>query len=145
MDVTPLRFPAHYPPTEPWKKFFLGIRWLGPDLSFFEALGAAQARRPVSALTAWDGGRRQQLAEGISRIVAQRRGWRSDVFVPADSAAVVFHGPRFWTLDPPEVLGEIGQFLLRDCALELPERFWRDKDDWTFGELVDAVLTVACA
>ena len=61
-----LVFPEHFPPATRWKKFFIGVRWLGPDLSFFKDLKAQQAARSADSMHAWGGGMRQQIAETIS-------------------------------------------------------------------------------
>ncbi len=40
-----LQIPEHFPPKAAWKRFFIGVRWLGPDLSFFKAMKTEQGQR----------------------------------------------------------------------------------------------------
>lgn len=109
-----LEFPPHFPPTDKWKKFFIGIRWLGPDLSFFKTLKELQARRTAADMSQWGGGERQTLAEKISQILHEQLGWRSAVFIPQDVAIVAFHGPRFDFSDPEAAFDDIVEMLDRD-------------------------------
>jgi hypothetical protein len=49
----PLVFPPHFPPTTRWKRFFQGVRWLGPDLTFFKMLKRQQANRLQNQMEVW--------------------------------------------------------------------------------------------
>lgn len=138
MDL--LRFPAHFPPTDKWKKFFIGVRWLGPDLSFFKDLKELQANRDATTMAAWGGGPRQMLAEKISQILKSQLGWRSPIFVPDDASEVAFHGPRFDFVDSDSAFEDVVELLERDYGLKLPPSFWEKMGKSTFGELVDAIL-----
>ena len=136
-----LQFPAHFPPTDKWNKFFIGVRWLGPDLSFFKELKARQAARTAESMTEWGGGRRQALAEAISGILSKQLGWHSQVFLPQDAAAVAFHGPRFDFTDPDSAFEEVLETLSRDFKVVVPRSFWESKADATLGELIDGLLS----
>lgn len=77
-----LHYPSDFPPTDRWKKFFIGVRWLGPDISFFADLKKVQAARSLTEMEQWGGGERQKLAEAISAALAVQLGWKSAVFLP---------------------------------------------------------------
>ena len=132
-----LHFPEHFPPTDPWKKFFIGVRWLGPDLSFFGELKKIQSEREGSDMNAWGGGLRQRLAEAISRVLCEQLGWKSPVLLPGDSAAVAFHGPRFDFNDPESALEGVIETLALDFQIVVPEAFWTEHAEATMGELID--------
>jgi hypothetical protein len=140
--MSALRFPEHFPPTDRWKKFFIGVRWLGPDLSFFKGLKTQQAQRSLKEMAAWGGGQRQRLAEAISCILARQLGWKSPVFLPQDSAAVAFHGPRFDFNDPESAFEEVLEVLTRDFGISVPKAFWIGLADRTLGEVIDGLLSL---
>ena len=135
-----LRFPSHFPPTDRWKKFFVGIRWLGPDLSIFKEMKSQQGRRTPQDMGKWGGGKRQQVAEAISRALVRQLGWKSEVFLPEDSAAVAFHGPRFDFSDPESAFEEVLEILDRDFGLKEPAALWAKHAESTLGEVVDGLL-----
>jgi hypothetical protein len=135
-----LVFPEHFPPKTRWKKFFIGVRWLGPDLSFFRELKARQAARHPEAMHAWGGGLRQEIAERISRTLADRLRWKSTVFLPQDLIIVAFHGPRFDSLDD-FIHEEILELVNDEYAAALPRGYWADKNEsMTLGAFVDDVM-----
>lgn len=140
-----LRFPAYFPPTNKWKKFFIGLRWLGPDLSFFKDLRAMQAMRAQESLAIWGGGKRQAIATEISRILSQQLGWKSQVFLPQDSVAVAFHGPAFDFCDSDSAFEEVVQCLEKDFGMAPPLSFWEGKTQLTLGELIDELLIYGVA
>jgi hypothetical protein len=137
MDV--LEFPPHFPPTGKWNKFFIGVRWLGPDLSFFKTLKELQANRTAADMSQWGGGERQILAEKISLILHQQLGWGCAVFVPKDAAVVALHGPRFDFNDPEAAFDDIVEMLDRDYSLKPPRSFWESMEGATLGQLVDGL------
>jgi len=139
--VRPLQFPDHFPPRDRWKKFFIGVRWLGPDLSFFKELKAVQGQRLPAEMETWGGGQRQSIAEAISKALARGLGWRSEVFLPQDSAAVAFHGPRFDFADPDSVFEEVLEMLNRDFGIKVPNAFWAKHEDSTLEEIVNGLLS----
>ena len=138
-SAEPLKYPNHYPPTDRWKKFFIGVRWLGPDLSFFKELEQKQAARTSIQMNAWGGGKRQEIAHRISEILAKRLKWHTAVFIPNDNLAVVVNGPRF---------GLVGDFVLEEI-IEDAEKTYQIKleickltaAEPTVGDLVDLILT----
>lgn len=135
----PLRYPPHYPPTDRWKKFFIGVRWLGPDLSFFSQLRSQQGSRTASSLDIWGGGDRQALAAMIGEVLSTRIRWPSPYFVPGDHVSVAFGGPEFQSMD-----GDLGaENALRDIEERLGVplgRTFRDLTNLaTLGDLVDAL------
>jgi hypothetical protein len=138
--MTALRFPEHFPPTDGWNKFFIGVRWLGPDLSFFKQLKATQAQREASVMALWGGGRRQAVAAEISRVLAQQLRWKTDYFVPEDSAAVAFHGPSFDFSDPESAFLAVRESLSDVFHISPPDSFWLQHEKSTMGTLVDALL-----
>ncbi len=91
-------------------------------------------------MAAWGGGERQELAQAISRILAVQLGWKSEVFLPDDSVAAVFHGPRFDFIDPESAFEAVIELLDRDFKLVLPDSFWARQAERAFGELVDDLL-----
>ena len=58
-----LVFPPQFPPTTRREKFFIGVRWLGPDLSFFKELKQQQGERIPEQMRAWGSGKRREIAE----------------------------------------------------------------------------------
>lgn len=123
-----------------WNKFFIGVRWLGPDLSFFDELKKTQAERVASEMEVWGGGLKQSLAECIGRVLAEQLGWKSTFFLPGDAADVVFHGPRFDFNDPESALEAIIEVLARDFSISVLAAFWAEHSCSTFAELVDDLL-----
>ena len=135
-----LRFPKDLPPTDRWKKFFLGVRWLGPDLSFFKLLKAQQAARSNDQMHTWGGGARQEIAVLISGILSRSLGWKTTVFLPQDVFAVACHGPTFDCIDRCYALKDAVESLEEKYAVSIPARFWVGKEEATFGEVVDAII-----
>ena len=139
-NAKPLKFPAHYPPTNKWKKFFIGVRWLGPDLSFFKELETQQGNRSKDLMREWGGGVRQEIAEVIANILHKGLGWKSNVLLPEDSFQVVINGPKFDLID---------DFVTEDAVVALEKKykirfdrsFWDGLDDATFGEVVDKIVS----
>ena len=137
----PLIFPSHFPPTDRWKKFFIGVRWLGPDLSFFGKLKAQQRQRSVREMSLWGGGQRRAVAETIGRVLHARLRWPTDVFIPNDSFQVICTGPRFDSIDDlagEEAIEEVELML----TIKVAPAFWQGKEQATFGEVVDALLAL---
>ena len=73
-------------------------------------------------------------------VLAKQLGWKSTVFLPQDSAAVIFHGPRFDFNDPESAFEEVLEVLRRDFGLKIPQTFWAENANGTFGEIVDGLL-----
>ena len=127
MPEQPLQYPANYPPTDRWKRFFIGVRWLGPDLSFFPALKERQAARSSALLDTWGGGIRQHFAERVGRIFAEQLHWRTPVFLPEDRMNVVLGGPTFDgtdALDAQEAVRAVEE----EIGVRLPDAFWKEPE-----------------
>ena len=141
----PLQYPSHYPPMDRWQRFFIGVRWLGPDLSFFKELAAQQRSRSPDLLDSWGGGERQLIAAQIGAILARRLGWPTPYFLPADNLVVVAGGPRFNTidgdLDVEDAIGEIQEAL----GVAMPRAFWQGAGPLTLAELVDRLVEAGAA
>jgi hypothetical protein len=136
----PLVFPAHFPPKTRWKKFFVGLRWLGPDLSFFDELKAQQAARSLDDMCLWGGGTRQEIAEFVSQEIAFRRRWKTAYFLPQDSLFVALNGPRYKEMDD-FIHEDVIDLVNERYGIDLPETYWRGKaSDMTMGAFVDDVL-----
>ena len=104
----PLRYPSHYPPTGRWKRFFIGVRWIGPDLSFFKILRSNQASRTSSSMDAWGGGDRQVLAAAVGVVLSRHCRWPAPYFLPGDSLLVITGGPSFAAIDDADIEDAIG-------------------------------------
>lgn len=137
---SPLVWPDDFPPTDPWRKFFWGVRWLGPDISFFKALSARQATRTTAVMLAWAGEKQLRIALDLGECIRAALRWKTPYFIPADKAVVVAYGPRFLDFE---------DFLWEEATREFEKRagkrlragFWELAVDWgdknaTFGELI---------
>jgi hypothetical protein len=110
-----------------WKEFFIGVRWLGPDLSFFRELKQRQAARTPSQMDVWGSGRRREIAESLSQAFKKEVGWRTSVFLPDDSFHVLCHEPSF------SMLGELGGIaaMMRfeeQYGVRIPKSFWAGRE-----------------
>lgn len=138
----PLRYSSHYPPTGRWKRFFIGVRWVGPDLSFFKILRSNQASRTSSSMNAWGGGDRQALAVAVGVALSRHCRWPTPHFLPGDSLLVIAGGPRFAAVDDADTKDAIGA--LEEIAdVKLGAAFWEAFGPSTVGTLVDHLLTAA--
>jgi hypothetical protein len=139
-SASPLKYPDGYPPVDGWNRFFLGVRWLGPDTSFFKRLRDQQAGRTAEQMNCWGGGLRQTIAERISEQLSKELKWASSFFFPEDSFQVVCHGPSVESYDPDVVLEDATNHTLASLSIVLPESFWHNEPPVTFGEFVDRLL-----
>jgi hypothetical protein len=138
-----LVFPEHFPPKTRWKKFFIGVRWLGPDLSFFKDLKAQQGARRPEMMDAWGGGLRHELAEFIARELSRGLRWKTAVFLPQDSLALAINGPRFGALDSDFVFEDILVQLGKARGIALPRDYWANRSDMSFGDFVDDLVEIS--
>jgi hypothetical protein len=136
LDQSVLRWPEGYPPKGGFNKFFLGVRWLGPDLSFFRELKALQATRKSAAMAVWGGGKRQAIAELIAEHMHKGLRWPTAVFLPGDSWHVICNGPKFDMFDDFIAVNAIDDFE-DHYRVKVPHDFWEKRDASTFGEIVD--------
>ena len=141
----PLQYPPHYPPTDRWKRFFIGVRWLGPDLSFFKQLSAQQKSRTSEVMEHWGGGIRQEVATEISAIFAKRLRWPSPYFLPCDIVGVIAGGPRFDSIDgdidAKDAISEIEEYL----GITMPASFWQNAASTTLADLAHHLLEAQAA
>jgi hypothetical protein len=135
--AAPLVFPAHYPPTDKWKKFFNGVRWLGPDLSFFKTLRAQQAARSADMMQVWGSASRQKLALHVGDIFSKHLRWSTPYFLPQDRVEVIATGPHLGlVLDCAEEAVEEIEVLL---GKHMGDAFWNSFTG-SFEELIDQLL-----
>jgi len=138
----PLQYPPHYPPTTRWKRFFIGVRGLGPDLSFFRDLRASQGARTVESMSAWGGGERLALAEAVGSIFSKHCNWPSPHFLPGDRVSVIAGGSTFGWLDETDV-GDAIQAIEELVGAKMPPGFWDQAGSGTLGQLVDQLASAA--
>ena len=140
----PLKFPPHFPPTTRWKKFFVGVRWLGPDLSFFADARTIQAARREDQMSAWKTGKTREMAEILGDTLYRRHGWKTKVFLPQDQAALVFHGPRYDFLDEGAVEEAVERIESR-FDVKIPFTFWAGMESATLGEVLEGIARLSDA
>lgn len=95
----PLRWPDSFPPRTRREQFFLGVRWLGPDLSFFDDLRRSQAARTLELFSASWAEPERTNALAVGTLIQRHIGWRTPYFLPRDAFAVIAYGPRFQSMD----------------------------------------------
>lgn len=137
----PLEYPAHYPPTDRWKKFFIGVRRLGPDLAFFQDLKGQQAARTADSMCAWSTAARRALAGAFGRAFQEWLRWPTPYFLPGDRLDAIAGGPSFRSVD----YGEVEEALLqveRQLEHSVPPAFWQTTNAKTLGELIDQLAEV---
>ncbi len=137
----PLEYPPHYPPTDRWKKFFIGVRWLGPDLSFFKDLRRQQGARTSECMTVWESAEQKELASIFGHAFMKWLRWPTPYFLPKDKFAVIARGPKFDMIDNgefEEIIEEIETYIGRKVAIE----FWQTSGDKTLGEVVAEILAI---
>jgi hypothetical protein len=138
--VVPLKFPSHFPSSNRWERFFVGVRWLGPDLSFFKDLKATQAARTADCMEAWQGSQAKTVAALISRVLSKQLGWKTPYFIPEDSAEVAFHGPSFDFTDPEAAFDAVVEALETELGMNARKDFWQAQAGASMGQLVAGLL-----
>lgn len=138
----PLQYPPHYPPSTRWKRFFTGVRGLGPDLAFFDTLRAAQGARAAEFLSGWGDADRQRLASDVGSILATHCNWPSPYFLPEDSFAVIAGGSTFGWADETDV-GDAVSALGEYFGTRMPQGFWDEAGSSTLGQVLDQLSTAA--
>jgi hypothetical protein len=144
----PLSWPEHFPPTDRWQKFFIGLRGLGPDISFFKELKQRQAVRTELAMAAWTDPQQRRVAETLGRCLQRELEWKTPWFLPNDTAEAVLGSPSFDTwneLDYWDVYVELDN----EVGTKRGPEFWNSLVNWnnktmTFGELVGKILPYLC-
>jgi hypothetical protein len=140
----PLIFPPHFPPTDRWKKFFIGVRWLGPDLSFFKQLRHQQAERTREQMLVWGSGKQREIADQLAQGFQKELRWPNAVFLPGDSFQVICNGPAFGTIDDFGADTVIQKFE-KHYGIRVPTSFWVGKERASFGEIVEALERLLAA
>lgn len=133
-----LCYPPHYPPTNRWKKFFIGVRVLGPDLSFFKELKLQQGARTAECMKAWKTVEQCNLAITLGRAFKEWLHWPTEYFLPGDNLEVIAGGPKFDTdyFDFSDSLIEVG----KQVGIDLSQDSWSVTRVKTFGEMVEEIL-----
>jgi hypothetical protein len=133
----PLRWPVDFPPREGVKRFFVGVRWLGPDISFFRALRDVQAARDRSVLVAWgNDAQRRKLSRIFSAFFQRHAQWPKRYFVPEDSFAVCMYGPAANVLDN-KTYDALGELLIQRFEIAVSDTELARLAEGTLGEVVD--------
>ena len=135
----PLVWPAHFPPTEPVKKFFIGLRWLGPDLRFFKDLRKQQAGRIADHMAVWPTDEERDMALLMGKHFRHSIAWRTEFFLPPDHFKVIAYGPRFQSMDDM-LFEEASLGIETDIGLKLADAFWQETIGWSFEDVVKAVI-----
>jgi hypothetical protein len=138
----PLQYPPHFPPTTRRKRFFLGVRGVGPDMSFLKELRASQGSRTTESMSEWGGGERQALAVAVGSIFAKYCNWLSPHFLPGDSVAVIAGGSTFGWLDETDVGDAIGA-IEELVGVKMPQGFWDEAGLSTLGQLLGQLASAA--
>ena len=138
----PLQYPADFPPSTKWKRFFIGVRWLGPDLSFLKDLRASQASRSLASMDVWGGGARNTVAAAAGAAFAKYCGWPTPYFLPNDNVSVIAGGSKFGALDTTDVREAIGT-IEEVVGTQMGKTFWEASGSATFGVLVDKLVAAA--
>ena len=134
LPIPPLLWPPDYPPKNRWKLFFIGVRGLGPDLSFFASLKAQQALRTEHALSAWQEADRP-IALMVGRALMEDVGWPTPWFIPTDPFVVVANGPRYQEIDDLGVYTAFRE-IEEALGLRLSRQFWKAAFEDTVGGVV---------
>lgn len=135
-----LQFPEHFPPKTAWKRFFIGVRWLGPDLSFFAAMKAEQGQRTSEDLRAWVAGPERELAVAIGTVLSRELGWKVNVFLPEDSVAAAFRGPSFDHSDPELAVAALVEMLPLEFGIQVAPEFFAKRWTGALRQLVNDLL-----
>jgi hypothetical protein len=138
----PLRYPAHFPPSTRLKRFFIGVRWLGPDLSFLKDLRANQASRCAASMEVWGSGNRKAVAAAAGAAFAKYCHWPQPYFLPSDNVAVIAGGHKFGGFDTTDVRDAIGA-IEEMAGTQMGPTFWEASGTGTFGELIDKLIVAA--
>jgi hypothetical protein len=137
----PLEYPPYYPPKDRWKKFFIGIRWLGPDISFYKDLKRRQAARTSECMRTWPTIELEETANFLGQAFKKWLRWPTPYFLPEDRFNVIAGGPTFNRIDnaeSEEIDAEIEEYI----GHPVPDDFWRTCRTKTLGEIVIEILTM---
>lgn len=139
-DLKALTYPSCFPPCTRWKRFFLGVRWLGPDLHFFEELRDIQGARTPESMLYWKSESHRTMAANMGEIFSRTLRWPTEFFLSEDRFAVIFGGPKFNSfgceLDAKELIGEIEE----STGVGMSDEFWASSSSSTLGMIVDQMV-----
>jgi hypothetical protein len=135
----PIEWPPHYPPSDGVKKFFIGVRWLGPDLGFFKELREQQARRTVAHMVVWPTEEERDIALLMGKHFSRWLRWRSPYFLPDDKLCTIAGGPCFDT-DAMDFLAALDE-IEKELGTTLGDQFWKDSVSLSLHDVVSAFLT----
>ena len=140
-----LRWPGDYPPEDGWQRFVIGVRWLGPDVSYFRLLRDQQARRTPDSMKQWGSDqRRRKTAEVFGRAFQRHLRWPAAYFLPSDEFRAIAGGPRFSLVDHGDL-----EWAVNEAEPELdgpaPDEFWASAQGMTLGGVVDGYLQMTKA
>jgi len=138
-----LRWPEGFPPESRWKRFFVGVRRLGPDVTFFRKLRDQQAARTPDLMKQWKGDpRRRRTAEVLGKAFQAHLRWSTPYFLPADEFSAIAAGPRFSLVDHGDL-----QWAVEEAERRLdgpaPDEFWAKARGMTLGEVVDGYIQLS--
>jgi hypothetical protein len=131
----PLTWPSHFPPTDPVKKFFVGLRWLGPDLSFFKELCDQQAARTTTLMASWPTHEEREIALLMGKRFQHSIGWKTEVFLPQDDFRVIAYGPRFQSMDGDVLFEDSLDEIKKDLRTDLPDHIWQQIAERAFQDV----------
>ena len=123
----PIAFPPNFPPKSGWDKFFIGVRWLGPDLSFFQDFQERQELRSESLMSVWHDDKLRRLAIEFGISLKRHLHWKSIYFLPDDTLAAVLHGPKFEQIGGDQDAKDAVEEFQERIGLSAPISFWEDR------------------
>ena len=134
----PLVWPPDYPPTDWAKKFFIGVRWLGPDLRFFKYLRDQQAKRTAGHTALWLTQEERDVALIMGKHFQHCIGWRTPFFLPDDLLCTIAGGSSFDTdtMDFVDAIDAIGKQL----GLAIGDQVWLDANDKPLAYIVRKII-----
>lgn len=140
-----LLWPEDYLEEGRWKRFFVGVRWLGSDVSLFRELRNRQAARTVGLMMAWGNDpRRRRGAEVLGRAFQRHLRWPTAYFLPSDEFRAVAAGPRLSLVDHGDL-----DCAVKEIELQLDgpasDGFWARAQGMTLGDVVDDYLQISRA
>ncbi len=137
----PLSYPPHYPPKDQWKKFFIGVRWIGPDLSFFKDLRRQQSERTSECMSVWESTDQKEFANIFGDECNKLLRWPTPYFLPEDKFEVILGGPKFDMIGCGEI-EEIIEAIEKHIGYKIPEEFWQFSETKTLGEVITEILAI---
>jgi hypothetical protein len=133
----PIKWPEHFPPTDRVKKFFIGVRTLGPDITFFPKLKKQQAARGVELMTQWQVNSTEvKVLDAICEVLYETVRWKGQVFLPNDEFRALLYGPAFTEMDETGITIDDIEHRLN---LRMEDSFWHSTQSMTLVEVVKQI------